>query len=112
MTIVRSRRLFGPVQITGTFQSQGAVPAGRTAVIRSFDLWNEDSGAHSVTFRLNATTGIGAFWRASVAGGASLHVEVHWYFNPGDEMFYAMAGATSALCSLSMFGALLDGEPS
>lgn len=106
---VRSRRLFGPTVITNALAAIYTVPAGRTAIVRTTWIYNQNVATQNVRMTVNGTAVSDSIGNFEVPAGRGLQLGVELVLNPGD-VLRAVASLNGAI-SVTMVGSLLLGAP-
>lgn len=103
--------------VTTTLSGNGAwdqlcvAPAGRTFIIKWFELFNNTINARDIQLRLVAPTlTLPVFHRRAAAANASVSVPVWWVVYPEWEL-QGMQSGSGAGIDVTMFGADLLGAP-
>lgn len=86
---VRSRRLLGPVELTGTPTVLYTVPAGRTALCKALRVVNTDAATdHWVSVAVNGVTEADCWlWEAPVGAGKVFGDQVWSVLEAGDALY-------------------------
>lgn len=104
---VRSKRLFGPVNVgTGNFTVY-TCPAGETALLKDITIFNQAAVTNVVALRLNGNTQNQTIEGVTVGGGGSVVLSGRFIvLHPGDTL---RVQATVASINITGYGAELEG---
>lgn len=107
---VRSRRLAGPLVVTGTAAAVTlfTTPADRTDLVKALTIVNATAGSTTVTFYLNSATSGAMVWRATAAVGSTQLLDPWLVLHPGDSLLVHSSGQN---VTVAAYGSRLAGPP-
>lgn len=106
---VRSRRLFGPTQLSTSLTVIYTVPADRTAIVRTTWLYNQSASPVTVLLTVNGTGVADRLANLEVPAQRERVLLGDLVLNPGDVL--RGAASVAGVANILMAGSLLLGAP-